>query len=148
MKIYLGVLTGLLVGTITTVWAAQQDFGHAGNVLLGLGIAVVKASIVTMFFMQLKYEQRWWAGLVFFPVVLVMIIVCANLPDTALNGPVSDSAGTVVTKEQNPYGLTTPAVVWCSDCKKALPPNVLNCPTHGGGHGGHGGATEHAPEHK
>jgi hypothetical protein len=41
---------------------------------------------VVLFFMHMKYEQRWWAGLVLFPLVLVMIIIGSNLPDTGLNG--------------------------------------------------------------
>ncbi len=36
--------------------------------------------------MHLKYEQRWWAGLVLFPVLLVLIIIGSNLADTGLNG--------------------------------------------------------------
>jgi len=100
MKIYLGVLISLMVGTVLTVGVAQMDLGHAGNVLIGLGIAVIKATLVAMFFMQLKYEHRLWASLVLGPLLLVTIIICANLPDTGMNGP----------HRNNQFGLTTPAV--------------------------------------
>lgn len=85
-KTYVGVLVALAVGTVLTVGASLIDLGHWGNIILGLAIATVKASLVVMFFMHLKYEQRWWAGIVLFPVILVLIIIGSNLGDTGLNG--------------------------------------------------------------
>jgi caa(3)-type oxidase subunit IV len=69
-----------------TVGVSRIELGRAGNIAVGLLVATVKASLVVMFFMHLKYEQRWWAGLVLFPLFLVMIILGSNLPDTGLNG--------------------------------------------------------------
>ena len=83
--IYRNVLLSLLVLTGITVWVSQIDLGGVGNIVVGLLIAVIKASLVVLFFMHLKYEARWWAGLVIFPLVLVMIIIFSNLPDTGLN---------------------------------------------------------------
>jgi cytochrome c oxidase subunit 4 len=112
VKAYIGVLVVLLVGTAVTVAAAQADLGHAGNILLGLGIAVIKASLVVLIFMQMKYEHRWWAVTIFFPLALITIIVCANLPDTGLNGPA----------ENGPHGLTTPAQVYDAKEKRWVDP--------------------------
>jgi len=85
-KIYVNVLIALAVLTFITVAASRIHLGRAGNIGLGLAIATVKASLVVMFFMHLKYEQRWWAGMVLFPLALVLIIIGSNLPDTGLNG--------------------------------------------------------------
>ena len=85
-KTYVNVLAALAVGTVLTVGASHVHFGHWGNVGVGLLIATIKASLVVMFFMHLKYEQRWWAGIVLFPVLLVLIIIGSNLADTGLNG--------------------------------------------------------------
>ena len=85
-KTYVNVLAGLAVGTVLTVGASLINLGHWGNILLGLAIATVKASLVVLFFMHLKYEHRWWASFVLFPVLLVFIIIGSNLPDTGLNG--------------------------------------------------------------
>jgi cytochrome c oxidase subunit 4 len=85
-KTYLNVLAALAVGTVLTVGASLVDLGHWGNIILGLVIATIKASLVVMFFMHLKYEQRWWAGIVLFPCLLVLIIIGSNLADTGLNG--------------------------------------------------------------
>jgi len=85
-KTYVNVLLALAVLTFVTVAISRYHFGRVGNIGVGLAIATVKASLVVMFFMHLKYEQRWWAGIVLFPLLLVMIIIGSNLPDTALNG--------------------------------------------------------------
>jgi cytochrome c oxidase subunit 4 len=86
-KVYFNVLVGLAVLTFLTVAISRVHFGRLGNISVGLLIAVIKASLVVLFFMHLKYEQRWWAGIVLFPLLLVMIIIGSNLPDTGLNGP-------------------------------------------------------------
>ena len=85
-KTYVNVLAALAVGTALTVAASHVHFGHWGNVAVGLLIATIKASLVVLFFMHLRYEQRWWAGIVLFPVLLVLIIIGSNLADTGLNG--------------------------------------------------------------
>ena len=85
-KIYVNVLIALAALTLVTVVASRIHLGRAGNIGLGLAIATIKASLVVMFFMHMKYEQRWWAGLVLFPLLLVMIIIGSNLGDTGLNG--------------------------------------------------------------
>ena len=87
-KIYLNVLIALAVLTLTTVLVTHiPGIGRWGAILVGMAVAVTKASLVVMFFMHLKYEQRWWAGIVLFPLLLVMIIIGSNLPDTGMNGP-------------------------------------------------------------
>ena len=85
-KSYINVLLALSVLTAVTVVISHVHFGRAGNIAVGLAIATIKASLVVLFFMHLKYEQRWWAGIVLFPLLLVMIIIGSNLPDTGLNG--------------------------------------------------------------
>ncbi len=85
-KSYLNVLLALACLTVITVGVSRVDVGRFGNIFVGVGIATIKASLVVLFFMHLKYEQRWWAGIVLFPVLLVFIIIGSNLADTGLNG--------------------------------------------------------------
>jgi len=80
---YTLVLVGLLILTIITVALSKVDMGRAGNITVGLLVAIIKASLVVMFFMHLKYEHRWWAVFVLFPMVLVSIIIFSNFADTA-----------------------------------------------------------------
>ena len=53
---YLKTLVALLFLTMVTVGAAYIDFG-AGNVVIALTIATIKALIVAMIFMHLRYEK-------------------------------------------------------------------------------------------
>ncbi len=57
MKIYIGVFATLLFLTVVTVGVAQVDLGPA-NMLVAMLVATVKATLVCMFFMQLKYDER------------------------------------------------------------------------------------------
>ena len=54
--IYLKVLLALLFLTILTVAAAYVDFG-SGNVVIALTIATIKASLVALFFMHLRWDK-------------------------------------------------------------------------------------------
>jgi cytochrome c oxidase subunit IV len=55
-KLYLRTLLALLFLTIVTVGAAYIDFG-SGNVVIALAIATIKATLVALFFMHLRYEK-------------------------------------------------------------------------------------------
>lgn len=81
-KSYTNVLVGLLILTIVTVGLSRVHLGWA-NIGVGVLVAVIKASLVVLFFMHLKYEARWWAIFVFFPLTLVCIIIFSNFADTA-----------------------------------------------------------------
>jgi cytochrome c oxidase subunit IV len=52
---FMSVLLALLFLTFITVAVAQFDFGSA-NMLIAMGIASLKASLVIAFFMHLKYD--------------------------------------------------------------------------------------------
>src|ERR1043166_2954481 len=77
---YRNVLISLLIATVITVYfGVKVHFeSHAMNIVIGIIIAVVKASLVVAIFMHMKYEKRWWLGLVLFPILLVMIIIFSN----------------------------------------------------------------------
>ena len=53
-KVYVAVFLALVVLTVLTVAAATQDFGPF-NVLVALGIAITKASLVVLYFMHARY---------------------------------------------------------------------------------------------
>lgn len=66
---YMKVLSTLLVLTVLTVLVAQMDFG-VFNVLIAMGIATVKAVLVLLFFMHLKYDNK------LFPVIFLTGVFC------------------------------------------------------------------------
>jgi cytochrome c oxidase subunit IV len=56
-RVYYGVYGALLVLTLLTIGVAYLDLGPL-NVVLALGIAICKASLVMLFFMHLRYSSR------------------------------------------------------------------------------------------
>jgi cytochrome c oxidase subunit 4 len=55
-KVYFGTLIALLILTVITVGASYVDFG-AGNIVIALFIATIKASLVALIFMHLNHEK-------------------------------------------------------------------------------------------
>ena len=58
VKVYLMIFTALMVGTALTVWAGLQDFPGPLNVVIALTIAVIKATLVVLYFMHVRYSSR------------------------------------------------------------------------------------------
>ncbi len=54
--VYVKTLLALLFLTIITVGASYIDFG-SGNIVIALFIATIKATLVALFFMHLRYEK-------------------------------------------------------------------------------------------
>jgi cytochrome c oxidase subunit 4 len=63
----------LLVLTLVTVLATKVDFGANINLAVAMAIAVLKATLVILFFMHLKYDR------LFHSVVFVAAILAASL---------------------------------------------------------------------
>jgi cytochrome c oxidase subunit 4 len=73
-RVYYLVFAALMVGTYLTVQAAYLDLGPF-NAMIALGIAVIKATLVVLFFMHVKYSTRltwavvagslFWLGILF-----------------------------------------------------------------------------------
>ncbi len=73
MKVLVGTGGTLLMLTIVTVLATKVDFGANINLAIAMFIAVVKASLVVLFFMHLKYDK------IFHTVVFLSAILAASL---------------------------------------------------------------------
>jgi cytochrome c oxidase subunit 4 len=77
-SVLLGAAAALIGLTAVTVAVSRLDLG-ALNVVLALAIACLKASLVALFFMHLKYEKRFQAVIflsaVFFAVVFVGFVI-------------------------------------------------------------------------
>lgn len=82
-RIYVQVLVTLLILTVVTVVVAKFEAFNFGNwnIVIALLIASVKAGIVGMFFMHLKYENPLIWIYVTFPIVLLIIMLGGILSD-------------------------------------------------------------------
>jgi cytochrome c oxidase subunit IV len=58
LKIYVMIFLALIAGTALTVWAGLHDFPGQLNVIIALTIAVVKATLVVLYFMHVRYSSR------------------------------------------------------------------------------------------
>lgn len=74
-KTYLTVLLVLLAFTVITVAASRVDFG-AANALIAMLIASVKAALVLLYFMHLKYDEKLFPT-VFFTSIFFLILFFA-----------------------------------------------------------------------
>jgi cytochrome c oxidase subunit 4 len=77
-RVLLGTAAALIALTVVTVVTSRVDLGPM-NVVLALAIAALKASLVAMFFMHLRYEHRFqsvvFLGALFFVVLFVGFVV-------------------------------------------------------------------------
>ena len=73
IKVLLGTGGALLFLTIVTVLATKIDLGPNMNLALAMFIAVIKATLVILFFMHLKYDK------IFHSVIFMSAILAAAL---------------------------------------------------------------------
>jgi|SRR6476660_4131360 len=58
LRVYITIFLALMVGTALTVFAGLQDFPGQLNVIIALTIAVIKATLVVLYFMHVRYSSR------------------------------------------------------------------------------------------
>jgi len=85
--VYVKTLLALLFLTIVTVGASYVDFG-SGNVVIALFIATIKATLVALFFMHLRYEKPVnavvaCAGFLFLGIFLMFCFIDVGARDDA-----------------------------------------------------------------
>jgi cytochrome c oxidase subunit 4 len=75
IRVYLAIFGALMVGTVLTVMAAFWDLPPPLNTVVAMTIAVLKATLVVLYFMHVRYSSRltWvviasgliWLGILF-----------------------------------------------------------------------------------
>jgi len=82
VKTYVSVFAALMVLTALTVYVAFIDFGHGLlNDLVAMTIAVIKAMLVLVIFMHLKYSARILWLIAGSSVVWLMVMIGLTLTD-------------------------------------------------------------------
>jgi cytochrome c oxidase subunit 4 len=85
LRIYLFVFFSLLILTGTTVAVAFVDLGPLNN-LVAMGIAVLKATLVILFFMHVRYSTRLTPLVIASGLLGLVIMVGLTLADYATRG--------------------------------------------------------------
>jgi cytochrome c oxidase subunit 4 len=79
-RVYVVIFLALAVLTVVTVQAAGQDFGSF-NTLIALGIAAIKATLVFLFFMHVRYSPRLTTLVLFSGFVWLAILILLTIAD-------------------------------------------------------------------
>ena len=58
VRVYFVIFLALLVGTILTAWVSFFNFPGPLNAIVALTIACIKAGLVILYFMHMRYSQR------------------------------------------------------------------------------------------
>jgi len=87
VRTYLAVWIGLLVLTVITVKTSYFNFGIM-NLVVAMGIATLKASLVVLFFMHLKYDEKFNAIIFAGSLTFLTIFFVLTLADTMERGKV------------------------------------------------------------
>lgn len=96
---YVKTLSTLIVLTIVTVWVSWYNFG-AMNIVIAMVVASIKALLVALFFMHLKFEGRLIVLYAIYPLVLLAILVGGTVYDVVDRWDVQPAI---------PIGSTAPA---------------------------------------
>lgn len=83
VRVLLAVAITLMVLTWMTLAATWVDLGRAGNLWIALIIATVKASLVALYFMHLRYDRPFNAIVLISSLVFVILFIGLALLDTS-----------------------------------------------------------------
>lgn len=80
LKILFGVWGILMVLTVITVLATKVDLGGVGNLVIAMFIATVKATLVCLYFMHLRYDKpihavAFLSSLLFFILFVAFLVM-------------------------------------------------------------------------
>ncbi len=85
VRVLAGTLFALLVLTFATVavtWSAKLDFGRAGNLWIALVIATIKATLVVLYFMHVRYAKPIIGIILLSALAFVLLFAGGTLMDT------------------------------------------------------------------
>jgi cytochrome c oxidase subunit 4 len=85
LSTYIGIFSALMVLTAITVGVAFINLG-ALNPIVALGVAAIKATLVILFFMHVKYSSRLTKLTVVLSLFFVVILFAETLMDYATRG--------------------------------------------------------------
>jgi cytochrome c oxidase subunit 4 len=103
----IGVFLALIALTLLTVGVSNIHLGKA-NLVVAIVIASMKASLVLLFFMHLRYDNRFHGMIVIVSVLFIGVFFAYTLNDTDRRGEVDLSQGVKInpaTGEVAPGGI-------------------------------------------
>ncbi|MGH7850115.1 MAG: cytochrome C oxidase subunit IV family protein [Thermodesulfobacteriota bacterium] len=80
-KTYIIVWAALMVMTAITVYVSYINFGTL-NIVIALVVASIKATVVALYFMHLKFEDSITWVFALFPLSLLALLIGMTITDT------------------------------------------------------------------
>lgn len=94
VRVYVTVFAALLVLTFLTVWIAGFDFGDF-NMVVAMAVAVTKASLVVLYFMNLKHDHDRLNAVIFLSgLFFLLLFIGPTVWDYFTRGAVDPDRGT------------------------------------------------------
>lgn len=81
LSVLISTFSALIILTVVTVLISKMDIG-VGEIWVAMGIATVKALLVSLYFMHLRYDKPFNALLILFSLVFAAIFVGLALVDS------------------------------------------------------------------
>ena len=88
LKTYLVIAGTLFFLTAVTVWVSYFDFGSF-NIVIAMGVATVKATLVALFFMHLLWDDKKNLTMFIMSLMFLGIFITITLLDTGFRGGVN-----------------------------------------------------------
>jgi len=88
-KILLGVAGALFLLTLLTVGVHYLELPHPWSIVVAMVIAVFKAALVALFFMNLYWDVRFNSMLFVASIVFLALLVGLTMLDTLFRSPVT-----------------------------------------------------------
>lgn len=88
LRVYLTIATALLILTAITVKISLINLG-GWNLIVAIGVATVKASLVALFFMHLLYDKKIYMIVFGVGVLFLAIFIALTMFDTLERGAVN-----------------------------------------------------------
>jgi cytochrome c oxidase subunit 4 len=82
---YFAVFFALMVLTAVTIWVAFMDFGFLNNVI-AVGIAVIKGSLVILYFMHVRHSSKLTKALLPLSIAFFIVLVAFVFADVWTRG--------------------------------------------------------------
>jgi len=91
VKTYISIGIALYILTVITVAVSFIHFGPY-NLVIAIGIATLKASLVALIFMHLKYDNKLYATIFLMALLMLSFFIVITLFDTLRRGDINPEA--------------------------------------------------------
>jgi len=82
LRVLVAVWATLMVLTVLTVLVTRKDFGGDLNLIMAMLIATIKASLVCLYFMHLRWDKVFHTVVFFSALFLAILFVSITLMDS------------------------------------------------------------------